>query len=329
MRYLLTTIVASLLLVSCEYTGPKILPNISGASGEIIVIIDRNEWDAEIGVALQSVLAAEEPYLPQREPMFNLANLPETNFSRVFQTHRNIVIVDISADIAQPSMGYQENIWAAPQTIVKISGANGAQIAKMIEENGSKLQEIFLLAERNRIIQSSKKYEDNSTLRMTVMDMFGGSPFFPRGYSLMKESKNNNFIWISNESTYINQGVLIYSIPYLDESNLSLEYLINQRDLVLEANVPGPSQGSYMITNRTEPQGIKEVTFGDKTFIEVKGLWDVQNDFMGGPFVCLFLPDKENKTIIALDAFVYAPRYDKRNYIRQVESIIYSFEYKN
>ena len=329
MRRILVIITTSFLLFSCSYNGPKILPNVSGASGEIIVVIDKTEWNTEVGNALRNTLAVEEPFLPQRESMFSLANVPEANFSKIFQTHRNIVIVEISPSITEPTIGYQENIWAAPQTMVKISGANGAQVAKIIEENGSKLREMFLLAERSRVIENARKYGDSHSLRTTVLDMFGGAPYFPRGYSMKKASNNSNFIWISNEATYTNQGILIYTIPYIDENSLSLNYLMDQRDLVLKDNVPGPSQGSYMITNRTGPQGIKEVVFNNLNFVEVKGLWDVQNDFMGGPFVCLFLLNKENNTIIALDAFVHAPRYDKRDYLRQVESIIYSFEYKS
>lgn len=34
------------------------------------------------------------------------------------------------------------------------------------------------------------------------------------------------------------------------------------------------------------------------------------------------------KDIIVLEAFVFAPRYDKRQYLRQVESLLYSFEWK-
>ena len=51
------------------------------------------------------------------------------------------------------------------------------------------------------------------------------------------------------------------------------------------------------------------------------------NDFMGGPFVSHFFLDKERKNIIAVDGFVYAPKYPKRNYMRQVESIMYSFDF--
>jgi hypothetical protein len=62
-------------------------------------------------------------------------------------------------------------------------------------------------------------------------------------------------------------------------------------------------------------------------FAEVRGLWDVYNDYMGGPFVAHAFYSQDGKDIIVLLSFVYAPRYDKRQYLRQVESILYSFEW--
>ena len=52
-----------------------------------------------------------------------------------------------------------------------------------------------------------------------------------------------------------------------------------------------------------------------------------QNDYMGGPFVSHSFYSKDGKDIIVLEAFVFAPRYDKRQYLRQVESLLYSFEW--
>ena len=327
MNRILIIVTASLLLLSCQYNGPKILPNISGVAGEVVVVVDKAVWDAEMGTTLRGVLSVDEPYLAQKEPMFNLVSVPASSFSKIFQSHRNIVIIEISSDVHEPTFSHQENIWAAPQTVITITGESGAQIAKVIEESGEKLREILLLAEKNRIIQNARKYGGDNSIRATVSEMFGGSPFFPRGYSLKK--KTTDFIWISNESTYTNQAILMYRFPYIDEKSFSLEYLTAQRDLILQTNVPGPSPGSYMTTNSTEPRGIKNITFNKMEYTEVRGLWDVQNDFMGGPFVCLFFLDKEKKHIIGLDGFVHAPRYDKRNYLRQVEAIIYSFEYDN
>jgi hypothetical protein len=48
---------------------------------------------------------------------------------------------------------------------------------------------------------------------------------------------------------------------------------------------------------------------------------------MGGPFISHALIDKTGEKVLVLEAFVYHPRADKRNYIRQLESILYSFEW--
>ena len=56
-------------------------------------------------------------------------------------------------------------------------------------------------------------------------------------------------------------------------------------------------------------------------------MWDVKNDFMGGPFVSHSFYSRDGQDIIVVEAFVYAPRYDKRQYLRQVESILYSWEW--
>ena len=50
---------------------------------------------------------------------------------------------------------------------------------------------------------------------------------------------------------------------------------------------------------------------------------------MGGPFVSHTFYSPDGKDLIVLEAFVHAPRFDKRQYLRQVESILSSFEWKN
>jgi hypothetical protein len=59
-----------------------------------------------------------------------------------------------------------------------------------------------------------------------------------------------------------------------------------------------------MITNQLIEPGLKWITYKQRTFAELRGLWEVQNDFMGGPFVSHFFLDKEGKNIIGLEAFV-------------------------
>ena len=197
----------------------------------------------------------------------------------------------------------------------------------LITAKGEVLFNLFEQAERNRIIRASKRYEERG-LRLLVADMFGGSPYFPTGYSLKKRTQD--FVWISYETTYTNQGIFVYKVPVGDSTSLTLDSLVAIRNDVLEMNVPGMFEGSYMTTSIVEGKepALRWLKYKGRTFGELRGLWEVQNDYMGGPFIDHIFYDKSGKNLIFLECFVYAPRYDKRNYLRQVESIIYSFEWE-
>ena len=86
-------------------------------------------------------------------------------------------------------------------------------------------------------------------------------------------------------------------------------------------------EDSYMTTSMFVKPGIRFLKYHDLDFVETRGLWDTYNDYMGGPFVSHSFYSKDGKDIIVLEAWVYAPKYDKRQYLRQTESLLYSFEW--
>ena len=99
------------------------------------------------------------------------------------------------------------------------------------------------------------------------------------------------------------------------------------KDEFLQKYVPGMFDNTYMITSQFITPGVKFLKYHDLDFAETRGLWEVYNDFMGGPFVSHSFYSKDGKDIIVLEAWVYAAKYDKRQYLRQVESLLYSFEW--
>lgn len=313
-----------LLFNSCK-SDKDFKSTISGKTGEVVIVISKGDWEAETGTSLRNVLAVDYPYLNQREPMFTLINIPQSAFTKIFQLHRNIIVVTIDPSLEEDKLVVQQNVWAKPQTVVTLSGKTDADLAKVIDNNSETLAMIFEQAERNRVIENSKKY-DNPTLRELVISSFGGSPYFPQEYSLKKQS--NDFIWISYEPTYRNQGIFVYSYPFDPADPITLESVIRHRNEILKAEVPGMFDNSYMTTSTHIEPSFKWMNYRGRDYAEVRGFWEVQNDFMGGPFVCHAFMDRENKNVIVLEAFIYAPRDNKRNYLRQSESIIYSFEWR-
>jgi len=85
---------------------------------------------------------------------------------------------------------------------------------------------------------------------------------------------------------------------------------------------------TYMITSPITTPGLKYLRYKGRDFAEVRGYWEVHNDFMGGPFVSHIFYSPDGQNIIALDGWVYAPKFDKRHYLRQVESFLYSFDWE-
>ena len=57
------------------------------------------------------------------------------------------------------------------------------------------------------------------------------------------------------------------------------------------------------------------------------GFGKYRNDYMGGPYIGVTALDAGNNRIVTVEGAVYAPRYDKRNYLRQVEAMVYSLEF--
>jgi alpha-D-ribose 1-methylphosphonate 5-triphosphate synthase subunit PhnG len=50
---------------------------------------------------------------------------------------------------------------------------------------------------------------------------------------------------------------------------------------------------------------------------------------MGGPYVSLAVLDVANQRVIVGYGYVYAPNKDKRNFIRQIEAMLYSMKLNN
>ena len=84
---------------------------------------------------------------------------------------------------------------------------------------------------------------------------------------------------------------------------------------------------TWMTTSTFIEPKVEFISFRGRQFAQTRGFWEVQNDFMGGPFVSHSFYSRDGKDIIVVVAWVYAPKYDKRQLLRQVESVIYSFEW--
>lgn len=317
------TVIAA--LAGCKNTK-ALLPNVSGKAGEIIVVIEKTDWEGSLGGEVRELLACDCPFLAQKEPLYSLINVAPGGFGDLFKLHRNIVFFTINPQVDSTGVLYRHDVWAAPQCLVQVSARDAAQAEELLKDNGKNIVGFIEQAERDRVIRNSIRYEERE-IAPKVAEVFGGSPHFPTGYKLKKLT--SDFGWIADEKQYTLQGILIYKYPASGKGDeMTVEKIIAKRNEVMKENVPGMFENTWMTTGTFMPPQLEFFRYRGRDFAQVRGLWEVENDYMGGPFVSQSFYSQDGADVITAEAFVYAPKYDKRQYLRQVESILFSWEWK-
>ena len=308
MKKILLFLAAVAALAGCKGGTKTLLPNVSGKAGEIIVVIDKDNWEGALGSEVRALLADECPYLAQKEPLYSLVNVTPGGFADLFRVHRNIIMMNVGAQADSAGVVYLKDIWAAPQCVIQVSGKTPEECQEQLQKNGKTIQNAIEQAERNRVIANTIKYEERD-IAAAVKPSFGGSPHFPIGYKLKKAT--SSFIWIADDKQYTMQDILIYKYP-ADEDPFSLSNIVSHRNSILKENVPGMFEDTWMTTSTFFPPQVEYTRYHGRAFAQTRGYWEVENDYMGGPFVSHSFYSPDGSEIIVAEAFVYAPKYDKR-----------------
>ena len=324
MKKTFAILVSLLSLLGCKRTE-VLLPNVSGKAGEVIVVIEKDHWEGALGESVRDLLAKDCPYLAQKEPLYSLVNVTPNAFADLFKVHRNIVFFNVAPDVDSTRIILGRNIWAKPQCVVQVNAKDQDAAVRLVESSGEKIATAIEQAERDRVIANSIRYEELG-IRPKVNAVFGGSARFPMGYKLRKVT--DDFAWVADDKQYTMQDILIYRYPATEAEPFTKENIISHRNEILKANVPGMFENTWMTTSNGFPVTVAFRKYHGREFAETRGYWEVENDYMGGPFVSQSFYSKDGEYIIVMDAFVYAPKFDKRQYLRQVESILYSWEWE-
>ncbi len=325
-KFIVFCLVAALGLLSCAPKSNRdYLPAISGPSGDVLVIIGKNIWGSKTGSKLKEVLTSEFPSLPQKEARFTVLNTPHSTFNGTYRFHRNIIICEVRnhEDGMKKGIFFEKDKWAKHQAVITIVASSIQETYDIIAENEKKIINFLEEAEIERATRTSMIYA-NEKLKTELEEKFSYTVSIPKDFSV--KMSTDDFMWISYETTYENKGVLIYTYPIEDINNVDLKYLIKKRDEVLKKNVPGAREDSYMITSDYSEVLMTQVTSKSGDYLELRGLWELKNDFMGGPFITNVYIDEERKMATVIDGFIYAPRYNKREYVRQMTGILRTFK---
>jgi len=321
---LLAVLTAGMISCNSEKSQKALMPPITGRPGEVTLVIATELYDGFVGDSLYAILCQEEPALPQSgmdgaEPMFDLIQIPPAGFGNMFKSNRNIIVATIDPTLEQAAISVERDYWARNQLLIRLAAPSKEAFVELIDNKDDFLINTIRDAEIDRQIYLNRKYENtelvNQFIRRHQMVIQ-----FPKGWQSRVDT--GNFVWVQYDPPDITQGVLVYYYPYENEKQLEYESLIRSTDKWLKTRVPGSSKGSYMSMELDAPVYSRVFEKDGHYVRELKGLWEMQNDYMGGPFICWSFIDETNNRVVSVFGFVYAPKFNKRNHIRKVESLL-------
>jgi hypothetical protein len=177
------------------------------------------------------------------------------------------------------------------------------------------------LKDRDAIIEDYKK----SVARLVVQKIREKNQVdivIPSSYNLDVEKED--FVWIAREEGERNWHILMWKYPYQRTSQLETDSLIFKMNAMTRKHVPGDVTGSYMADEPTVPPVVKRFEKDGVYCVQMNGLWQLENGFMGGPYVNQTIVDVKRGQLVTALGFVFYPNRDKRQMIRQLEAILYT-----
>lgn len=296
------------------------LPNITGPAGEVLIVMDNNLWKSEAGNTLRESLEKEYPALPQPEPLFDVIHITSGAFDDLFKMHRTIIITDVSSVHPKTEIKYYENSWSKPQLVIKMFASSADSLNYLIKNNIDKIISSLQKYDRKRLADVYRSTKDMST--KSILSKFGIDLAIPRGYNI--DVNTDEFASLSVESSETSQVIFIYRYPYFDKNDFTTDRLISRRNEFLKKYTAGTRIGSYMTTAELFPPIVYDISVNGVNFVEVRGLWELNKGYMGGPFISHSTLDSLHNEIITVEGYVYNPNNKKRNLMRQMEAIVYS-----
>lgn len=298
-----------------------ITPSSSGRPYEVLVVVDDSLWQRPAGRALFDVLDTDIPGLPQPERSFRISQTDPSRFNQILNIFRNIIVVNIDKKTyTQTKMKYVRDEFASPQVILTIQSSNEQDFAAFVSRNKEQIIDFFVKTEMNRLIKELDE-QHSLTVSQLAREMFGCEFHAPK--EIQSYKKGQDFFWTSSNSSTAMVNICMYAYPYEGPHTFNKQYVLAKRDSFMQANIPGSKPTMYMTTD-TLCTAVKPIVVKHGYAMETRGLWQMKNDGMGGPFVSHSRVDTVNNRVVVVEGFVFAPEKMKRGLIRRLEGSLYT-----
>jgi hypothetical protein len=322
------------------------VPIAYGKVNELVVVADTDIWKGPVGDTLRYYLSSAYIILPQPEPLLDLRYYSPKELMAVKgrQNFRNYLMLANLTDKDSPTtqlvtndigsegvrraketpsfnLSIGNNKWAQDQILMYQFAFSDDQLIERIKKNAPVI--LNRVNKHDSEIVDANIYQGgiNSEMVSLVNTRMGVDLKVPYDYFLALDDTTNNTIWLRKETSALSANIFIHRYPYVNKDQFSksgIKKILNELGLYVSTDVVG----TYKHINDVDlPMYTTNVELDGNFAVESRGIWEIVNDYMGGPYISYSVLDPKTNEIILVEGFVHAPSKKKRDYMQQLEYI--------
>jgi hypothetical protein len=334
-------------------------PRAIGKEGEVTVVMDSSHWTGGVGKTLRTEIAPWVETLPQPERAFGLRHL-ELSSERAYesvQDLKNVIIVAPLSDTTneanflrrrlsdnareailngQTAVVGKPNLWRRSQRVFFVTAADSAGLVEALTTDGadirSTFKEVTLQRMKREMYDDARQYAVEDTL----MERHGFAVHVQHDFQIAIDTTtaSSGFVWLRRILPQTRREFFVYYEENASPEQITPEWIYATHDSLTRRHLRGNVAGFVRIDDR-RPLQTEQTSVLDRYGFETRGLWHMvkpaegDDGFIGvgggGPFLTYTFYDQATDRVYLLHGSVFAPGFDKLQFLRQMEVMAHTF----
>jgi hypothetical protein len=315
---------------------------------EIVVIADDPLWNSAIGDSVLYYFGGAYPITPRPEPIFDIrqftaAEVLTQTLKRELRTY--LILSDLSDENSQTTalvkgdLGEQgiartktdpefhtsigRDKWASGQILIYVFANSIDELGKAITENYDVISARVNEHDLRQLEQLTYPQGENKGLTGRIFERFGTMVKIPIGYQLAQDvASEDGLMWFRRDTKDATVNLVLRKYPYTSEEQLTKEYIRDQLNVFGRKYVSSAEANSFLQVNDIDLPILEfNRNVSGRYAKEFRGIWEMENDFMGGPFMSYAIVNPDKAELFVIDGFIYAPGITKRDEMQQIDLI--------
>jgi len=220
----------------------------------------------------------------------------------------------------------KKDVWYRGQTVVHLTARTMEELRNFMATNAGQLEYYFKQAWDEREVTRLWTLPREEKLEEKLMEEHDFSLAVIRAWFIAKDSAEIGTVLLRRQApAHTERWVMLHWIDTDNTALLTNEFALETRNRLTNTLYRTYDDAAWVVVDTVNHLQFDEVNFKDLYAIRMKGLWRMNDFSMGGPFVSYLFYDEEQKRIYFLDGSVFAPKYEKKKLLQDVDVMLKTF----